>query len=39
MALISNPKYNNNIFNPSGTADLLLDPNDANNYFIDLEIF
>lgn len=39
MSLISNPKYDHNINNPSGTADLLMDPNDANNYYIDLEIF
>ena len=37
--LISNPKYDNVTYNPSGTADLLLDPNNADNYFIDLEIF
>ncbi len=35
----SNPKYNTIPTGISGTADLLVDPNDFSNYYIDFEIY
>ena len=39
VPLVSNAKYDNRVDNPSGTADLLIDPDDFSNYYIDLEIY
>ena len=38
IPLISEPKYNNALGDKDGTCDLLIDPNDYSNYYIDLEI-
>ena len=35
----SEPKYYNLLINKSGTVDLLIDPDDYTNYFIDFEIY
>jgi hypothetical protein len=35
----SEPKYLTALGRDDGTVDLLLDPNDYNNYFIDFEIY
>jgi RNA polymerase subunit RPABC4/transcription elongation factor Spt4 len=39
IPLRSEAKYDNKIANKNGTADLLIDPNDYSNYFIDIEIY
>ena len=39
IPLKSEPKYNNRLNDKNGTVDLLIDPNDYSNYYIDLEIF
>ena len=39
IPLKSESKYDNKISNKNGTADLLIDPNDYSNYFIDIEIY
>lgn len=40
IPLVSDPKYNYNFSrNDSGRADLLIDPKDESNYYIDLEIY
>ena len=39
IPLTSEAKYDNKIANKNGTADLLIDPNDYSNYFIDIEIY
>ena len=38
IPLSSEPKYNSVLGNENGTADLLIDPNDFSNYYIDFEI-
>ena len=37
--LKSEGKYNNKLSDKDGTVDLLIDPNDFTNYYIDLEIY
>lgn len=39
IPLKSEPKYNEVMGGESGTADLLIDPNDFSNYYIDFEIY
>ena len=39
IPLDSEPKYNGVMGNKDGTADLLIDPNDISNYYIDFEIY
>ena len=39
IPLKSEAKYDNRLSNKNGTVDLLIDPNDYTNYFIDLEIY
>ena len=39
IPLKSEPKYNNRLNDKNGTVDLLIDPNDYSNYYIDLEIY
>ncbi len=38
LNLKSNPKFDNKVFDPDGKADLLIDPKDYTNYYIDIEI-
>ena len=38
IPLVSDPKYNAVLGDKDGTCDLLIDPNDYSNYYIDLEI-
>lgn len=39
IPLNSEPKYNTILGDNDGTADLLIDPNDISNYYIDFEIY
>ena len=39
ISLQSEPRYNNKLSDKNGTVDLLIDPNDYSNYYIDLEIY
>ena len=39
IPLNSEPKYNTIMGDKDGTADLLIDPNDISNYYIDFEIY
>lgn len=39
IPLQSEAKYNNKLSDKDGTADLLIDPNDYSNYYIDVEIY
>ena len=39
IPLQSEPRYNNKLSDKNGTVDLLIDPNDYSNYYIDLEIY
>ncbi len=39
IPLKSEPRYNNKLSNKNGTVDLLIDPDDYSNYYIDLEIY
>ena len=39
IPLNSEPRYNNKLSNKNGTVDLLIDPDDYSNYYIDLEIY
>lgn len=39
IALLSEGKFNEILVSKNGTADLLIDPNDTTNYFIDFEIY
>ena len=38
IILVGNPRYDFKTFDDDGLVDLLIDPNDPNNYFIDFEI-
>ncbi len=39
IPFVSNPKYSGKLEDINGTADLLVDPNDFSNYYIDFEIY
>ena len=39
VPFVSNPKYSGKLGDIDGTADLLVDPNDFSNYYIDFEIY
>ena len=39
LSLISEPKYNGKLSRDDGTVDLLIDPDDETNYFIDVDIY
>ena len=39
IPLKSEGKYNNKLSDKNGTVDLLIDPEDYSNYYIDLEIY
>lgn len=39
IPLKSEAKYNNVLSDKDGTVDLLIDPNDYSNFFIDIEIY
>ena len=39
LNLRSNPKFDNKVFDTDGKADLLIDPKDHTNYYIDIEIY
>ena len=39
IPLQSEAKYNNKLSDKDGTADLLIDPDDYSNYYIDVEIY
>ena len=39
LTLRSNPKFDGRVYDTDGLADLLIDPNDHSNYYIDIEIY